>query len=170
MVSLGAPFGDRRNEAEIDWARLDREYEIPRVVTRTDGYDNAWTIVRRAGTPGDDPAATPRLEVEIAVVQLSPPEQQTDTAASAAWLDTPTLTIGDCAVSFPARLTEGQRLICRDQAAWHVLNADGTTAASGRLPDPFPTLAPGANRTMLEFQRQVASNFRAVVKLVKVYP
>jgi hypothetical protein len=170
VVSLGAPFGDRRDEAEIDWARLDREYEIPRVVTRIDGYDNVWTIVRRAGTPGDDPAATPRLEVEIAVVQLSPPEQQTDAAASVAWLDTPTLTIGDQTVRFPVRLVEGQHLVCRDQTTWRVINADGTEAASGRLPDPFPALAPGTNRAMLEFQRQVASHFRAVVKLVKVYP
>ena len=34
VVSLGQPFGGRRPDAEIDWKRLDREYDIPRIVTR----------------------------------------------------------------------------------------------------------------------------------------
>ena len=52
VVSLGQPFGGRRPDAEIDWKRLDREYDIPRIVTRLDGADNVWNIVRRSDAPG----------------------------------------------------------------------------------------------------------------------
>ena len=51
IVSLGRPFGGRRPDAEIDWKRLDRDYDIPRVVTRLDGTDNVWNIVRRSDAP-----------------------------------------------------------------------------------------------------------------------
>jgi len=170
VISLGQPFGDRRAGADIDWNRLDREYDIPRIITRADGRDNAWTIVRRADIPSDGQAGPPSLEIEIAVVELSPPEKPADATAGGVCLDAPTLTIGDRSVRFPARLSAGQRLLCRDQATWRILNADGTEAASGQLADPFPTLSPGTNPVKLDFQSQPALNFRAVVKTVKVYP
>jgi hypothetical protein len=170
VISLGQPFGDRRADSEIGWGRLDREYEIPRVITRLDGRDNAWTIVRRADMAPDSPGTPPSLEIEIAFAPLTAPEKPADAAATSAGLDEPTLTIGDRSVRFPIRLTAGQRLICRDQTTWRVLNADSTEAASGRLPEPVPLLAPGTNPVRLDFQASAASNLQVVVKTVKVYP
>jgi len=170
VISLGQPFGTRRSDADIDWNRLDREYEIPRVVTRADGRDNAWTIVRRADVAGDAQATPPTLEVEIALWSSGPPEKQADATAGGDCLDTLTLTIGDRPVRFPARLTVGQRLVCRDQTTWHVFDADSTEAGSGRLSDSFPPLATGANPIKLDFPTQAAANVRLVVKTVKVYP
>jgi hypothetical protein len=73
-------------------------------------------------------------------------------------------------VTFPTRLTEGQRLICCDQTTWRVLNADGSEAATGQLSGAFPSLAPGNNPARLDFQQKNASTLRVVVKTVKVYP
>jgi hypothetical protein len=154
---------------EVDWDRLDREYEIPRVITRTDGRDNAWMIIRRAHMPPGGQGDPPSLEIEIAVPQLGQPAKAKDAAEEDVCLDTPTLTIADRSVRFPTRLTEGQRLVCRDQTTWHVFNADGTEAASGRLSDPLPRLSTGRNPIKLDFQQQVAARFRVVVKVVKVY-
>jgi hypothetical protein len=46
----------------IDWAALDREYELPRIITAKDsaaGNSDSWAIRSRAG------AARPRLEIEL---------------------------------------------------------------------------------------------------------
>jgi hypothetical protein len=169
VVSLGQPFGSRRPRPEIDWDQLGREYEIPRVITRTDGRDNVWSIVRRRGMPPSGEGTAPLLEIEIAFAPLEQPNRETETATSDTELGTPTLTIGDQAIRFPTGLIEGQRLVCRNQTTWRVLNADGTEAASGQLSGPFPQLAPGTNPVKLEFQQQSSDSFRVVVKIVKVY-
>jgi hypothetical protein len=170
VISLGKPFGSRRPDAQIDWQRLDREYDIPRIITQTDGGDNAWSIVRRTVAPDAGRAADPTLEVEVAVVQLAPPREPPAETEKAAYLDTPTLTIGEQTVAFPVRLIEGQRLICRDQTTWQVVHADGTQAATGRVSGTFPNLSPGTNPARLDFRQQNASSLRVVVKTVKVYP
>ncbi|MDY0170280.1 MAG: LamG-like jellyroll fold domain-containing protein [Thermoguttaceae bacterium] len=170
IVSLGQPFGTRRAESEIDWARLDRDYDIPRVVTRTDGSDNVWSILRRSETPGGQQEGPPVLEVEIAVEQLAKPKKEGEAAEETAHLDTPVLTLGERSVRFPVRLLEGQRLVCRDQATWQVIGADGAEVAAGEVAGPFPPLVPGANRAMLDFQEKAAESFRVLVKTVKVYP
>ena len=170
VMSLGASFGARRTHAEIDWARLDREYDVPRIITQTDGRDNSWTIVRRTDLPAGAAAAPPALELEIAIVQLDPPADPPDAATDkASYLDTPRLTIGRQTASFPTRMVAGQRLVCRDQATWQVRNADGSEAAQGRLAEPLPPLSPGANPIQLEFQEQAAASFRVLVKTTKVY-
>jgi len=165
VVSLGPTFGSRRDETEINWNRLDREYDIPRVVTRTDGIDNAWNIVRRADGPKGRQDSAPVLEIQIKVEQLGKPE----TEGEAAHLDTPILTIGDASVRFPVRLLAGQRLICRDHTGWRVFAANGDEVASGNVSGSFPTLAPGANRITLAFERESCSDFRVLVKTAKVY-
>jgi hypothetical protein len=109
------------------------------------------------------------VEVEIAVQHLRQPEKKGQTAERGAYLETPVLTIGEESVRFPVRLLEGQRLVCRDQAAWRVFGADGAEAASGDVAGPFPTLSPGANRAMLDFHEKAASSFRVTVKTAKVY-
>ena len=168
VVSLGQPFGGRRPDAEIDWKRLDREYDIPRIVTRLDGADNVWNIVRRSDAPGGQ-ENPPVLEIELAVPQLAKPEKQAGAKESGAFLAEPVLAIGEKSVRFPVRLMEGQRLVCRDQATWRVLGADGAEVASGQVAGTFPTLLPGANRVMLASQAKPAADFRVIVKTVKVY-
>ena len=170
VVSLGQPFGSRRTDAEIDWKRLDREYEIPRVVTRVDGTDNVWNIIRRSDAPGGRQGSPPALEVEIAVQHLGKPEKAGETAQDGTYLHNPILTIGDQPIRFPVRLLEGQRLVCRDQATWRVFGPDGAEVASGDVAGPLPTLSPGANRAMLDFQDKTgAPSFRVLVKTAKVY-
>lgn len=170
VVSLGQPFGSRRADADIDWRRLDREYGIPRLVTRADGADNVLSIVRRSDAPGGRQARPPLLEIEIAVERLGKPETQGKAAENEAYLDKPTLTLGRESVSFPVRLMEGQRLVCRDQATWRVFGVNGAELASGNVAGPFPTLSPGANRAMLDFQeKKAAPDFRVNVKVTKVY-
>lgn len=170
VVSLGQPFGSRRADAEIDWKRLDREYDIPRVVTRVDGADNVWSIVRRSDAPGGRPESPPALEVEIAVQELGKPEKAGETPQEGLYLDNPILTIGDQPIRFPVRLLAGQRLVCRDQATWQAFGADGAEAASGKLAGPLPALSPGTNRAVLDFQEKKAgSSFRVLVKTAKVY-
>lgn len=165
VVSLGPTFGSRRDESEINWNRLDREYDIPRVVTRSDEIDNAWSIVRRADGPKGRQDSAPVLEIEIKVEQLGKPEKE----GEAAHLDTPIFTIGDASVRFPVRLLAGQRLICRDHTSWRVLGANGEEVASGNVSGSFPTLAPGANRITLAFEKESCSDFRVLVKTAKVY-
>jgi hypothetical protein len=169
VVSLGEPFGGPRDESEINWNRLDREYDVPRVVTRIDEIDNVWMIVRRAEGPKGRQDSAPVLELEIAVQQLGKPKKQGKTAGEAAHLDTPILTIGDASVRFPVRLNAGQRLTCRNRTDWRVLSAKGDEVASGKVTGPFPTLVPGANRIKFAFEKQTCSDFRVLVKTVKVY-
>jgi hypothetical protein len=170
VVSLGQPFGSRRGDAEIDWKRLDREYDIPRVVTRVDGADNVWSIIRRSDAPGGRRENPPVLEVELAVEQLGKPESKNEAAEAGAYLDKPVLTIGNESVRFPVRLLEGQRLVCRDQATWQVFGADGGKIASGNMAGRFPTLSPGLNRATLDFEQEKAGpSLRVIVKTAKVY-
>ena len=77
--------------------------------------------------------------------------------------------IGDASVRFPVRLLAGQRLVCRDHAAWRVLGANGDEVASGNLSGAFPPLAPGANRIALTFEKEACRDFRVSVKTAKVY-
>ena len=168
VVSLGQPFGGRRPAAEIDWKRLDREYDIPRIITRRDGADNVWTIVRRSDAPGSQ-ENPPVLEVELAIPQVAKPEKPGEGKGSGAFLAEPVLSIGEKSVRFPVRLLEGQRLVCRDQATWRVLGPDGAEVAAGKVAGPFPSLMPGANQVMLASQEKPAADFRVIVKTVKVY-
>lgn len=169
VVSLGPTFGERRGESEINWNRLDREYDMPRVVTRTDGIDNAWSIVRRADGPKGRQDSAPVLEIEISVQQLGKPEKRGERADEEAHLETPILTIGDATVRFPGRLRVGQRLICRNHNSWLVLSADGDEVASGTVAGSFPTLKAGENRISLAFEKESCSDLRVLVKTAKVY-
>jgi hypothetical protein len=161
-------LGSRRDESEINWSRLDREYDIPRVVTRTDQIDNVWKIIRRTDGPKSRQHRAPVLEIEIEVQQLGDPLKQGD-AAGKAHLHTPIFTIGDASVRFPVRLLAGQRLTCRDHAGWRVFAANGAEVASGNLSGSFPTLARGANAITLTFEQESCSDFRVLVKTTKVY-
>jgi hypothetical protein len=169
VVSLGPPFGGCRDESEINWNCLAREYDVPRVVMQTDGIDNVWSIVRRADGPKDLQDRAPVLELEIKVEQLGRPEKKSEMTVEEAHLDTPIFTIGDASVRFPVRLHAGQRLICRDHNNWRLLDADGDEVSSGELSGSFPNLVPGANQVTLAFEKELCSNFRVLVKTAKVY-
>lgn len=170
VISLGTPFGDLRDLSEVNWARLDREYDIPRVVTRLDAIDNVWSIIARRGGSNDQTShASPLLEIEVAVEKLGERLVNGVASGEAAYLDTPTLTIGDSVVQFPARLAVGQRLVCRNQQHWQVVNVDGVEVASGELAGTLPSLVPGANRIVLNFENVVSDQVRVLVKTAKVY-
>ncbi len=168
VVSLGQPFGSRRAETEIDWSRLEREYEIPRVVTRTDGVDNLWSIVRRAEGPGGRQEAPPTLELEISVQQLAKPEARQVAAASRlAWTGR-SLTIGQKSVNSPCGCwrASGSSAATRPRASSAPTEPRRLRAS---WPASSPTLSPGANRAMLDFGGKDAAEFRVIVKTVKRY-
>ncbi len=181
VIALGAPFGGPRDSSEINWQHLKREYDIPHVVTRLDAIDNAWSIAARRDIFSEHAKHRgPLLEIEVAVEKLG--EDSADGAAAtattgatatatddAAFLDAPTLTIGHTAIQFPVRLGEGQRLVCRDQRHWKVVNAAGVEVASGELVGAFPSLVPGTNRIVLDFENASSDQVRVLVKTAKVY-
>jgi len=139
VVSLGQPFGDRRPEAEIDWKRLDREYDIPRIVTRFDGADNVWNIVRRLDAPGGQ-EKPPVLEIELAVPRV--PNLRTKPGPRRAGLPRGA-DAGDRRSSgaFPRAADSRPALICRDQATWRVLSADDAEVAAAKWRVPSHALA-----------------------------
>jgi hypothetical protein len=165
VVSLGTSFGTRRDTAQIGWKHLNRQYDVPRVVTQLDGLDNVWSIIRRSDGPQGQQEIASQIEIEIKVEQLG----QSNVDGEEAHLATPVLTIGESPVRFPVRLLAGHRLLCRDQAHWQVLSADGEEVASGKLSDLFPNLVPGTNRIAIGFENVSSSDFRIVVKTAKVY-
>ncbi len=165
VVSLGTSFGTRRDAGQIGWKYLNRQYDVPRIVTRIDGADNVWSIVRRADGPKGRQDGPPRIELEIKVEQLGPSEVEGEVPQ----LTTPVLTIGEASVGFPVKLLAGQRLLCRAQSHWRVLSADGEEVASGELSESLPTLVPGANRIAIGFEKVSSSDFRVVVKTAEVY-
>ena len=145
LSAFDQPFGAPNPRPRIGWKHLAREYEMPRWITAPDGASNAWDLPVRPGEKA-------RLEIELAGA-----------------MDTPVLTVNGHELRFPIALKPGQRLICRDQATWRVLSADGAEVAAGQVAGTFPTLLPGANRVTLASQAKPAAAFRVVVKTVKVY-
>ncbi len=161
LVALGEPFGQPRDPAEIDWNRLDRKFDLPRIVTRIDGTDNVWHMVRCAG-PADKPAPRLQLELRVDPVLGGPGDADADP------LDTPMLTIGERTVRFPVTLGPGQRLICRDQSTWTVLGPDNAIVAEGLIAGDFPVIDPGTNPVRLNFEN-APDTFRATVLADRKY-
>ena len=64
MFTLGEQFGTRRKN--VNWKWLELEYEMPRFITKQDGKDNVWSIMRR-DEGGASPNDKPRLEFSLDV-------------------------------------------------------------------------------------------------------
>jgi hypothetical protein len=84
-------------------------------------------------------------------------------------LDTPVLTLAGKDYVFPAQLTTGQRLRCRDGQHWQLLNQQGRELATGRLPTPLPSLAPGETPVRLTLKNAGDKDYRLLLRTVKVY-
>lgn len=65
IFTHGEPFGTRSQN--VNWARMNLEYEIPRIIHKQDGKDNTWTITRRDEN-GASPNDIPTLEFHIDVI------------------------------------------------------------------------------------------------------
>jgi hypothetical protein len=141
LSTLGTPFGTPNSRRAINWRRLDREYEMPRLILAADSTENAWEIPVRSGEKA-------RLEIELVGAMGSP-----------------TLTVNGRKVPFPVTLKAGERLLCRDGRRWTVLDTRRVQLSAGQLDDKVPLLAPGPNRVAFA----CASPDHALVKLVKVY-
>lgn len=141
LSAFGAPFGTPNPRGKIGWKHLAREYEMTRLITAPDGEDNVWEVPVRPGEKA-------KLELELR-----------------GGMDAPVLTVCDRAVRFPVTLKDGQRLLCRDQRRWVVLDASRARIAEGELEDALPVLRGGLNRVSFT----CTALDRAQVKLVKVY-
>lgn len=95
-VALGEPFGTRARE--VDWSKLQYEYDLPRLITRFDGRDNRWTSVLR-DEGGAGPGDRARLDFDIAVERIG--------ATKALHDDKDAIVIDDCAD--PARLLPSEQ-------------------------------------------------------------
>ncbi len=62
--SIGKPFGTRSKN--VDWKWLDVDYDMPRVIFKQDGIDNAWSIWQR-DEGGDSPNDQASLSFELQV-------------------------------------------------------------------------------------------------------
>jgi hypothetical protein len=137
----GTPFGTFNPRAKVDWKHLAREYDLPHWIIAPEGNANVWDLPVRPGEKA-------KLEIEIN-----------------GGADTPILTVNGNALRFPVVLKPGQRLICRDQRHWTVLDAKRARLIEGELATKLPVLPSGLNRIAFN----CGTPDRALVKLVKVY-
>lgn len=177
-VALGEPFGTRNEN--VDWSRLKREYELPRVITAMNGVDNRWTFTRRdegGASLGDDAS----IEIEIGAEQIGGAANGSSAETSRTADDVkaprkapammgPTVTINGEKVHFPVSLLHGDSVVCRDGVNWVHRDRKGKVCASGRLEAPVPAPRPGVNEVSLNFDRPDSQRFRATVNIVKAYP
>ncbi|MDD3544842.1 MAG: hypothetical protein PHG96_05710, partial [Kiritimatiellae bacterium] len=142
ITAFGSPFGTRRPRRQIDWRRLEREYEMPRLIDSENGLVRSrWTVAVR-------PRSKARLEIELK-----------------GEIDNPVLTIGNSVARFPVKLKARDRLVCRDGKTWQVYGADRAKLAEGSLDKTLPILRGGPNEIALN----CCAKGQALVKLTKVY-
>ncbi len=168
IISSGTPFGTPRVD-EIDTKPLEREYELPRIITRFDGIENIWSIVCRDPIDRARPEPSPMLEVEIEASVLGTQPTGGPASVSEAFVDSPTLTIGDRRVRFAARIAPEGRLVCRDQVHWTVFDAKGEVVGQGGLTEPIPSLSRGETPVRLDVEKISGDDLRVRCKLIKVY-
>jgi hypothetical protein len=125
----------------IGWKHLAREYDVPRWITAPEGPNNAWDLPVRPGEKA-------RLEIELS-----------------GGMDRPILIVNGHELRFPVALKPGQKLVCRGQHHWLVVDAKRAAIAEGDLAPAPPILQGGLNRISFA----CAAPDRALVKLVKVY-
>ncbi len=141
LTASGTPFGTANPRAQIGWKHLTREYELPRWITAPEGADNIWDLAVRPGEQA-------RLEIELS-----------------GGMDTPALTVNGDVLRFPVVLKPAQRLICRGDRHWQIMDAGRAQVAEGDLTVAAPILKSGSNRVSFT----CVAPERALVKLVKVY-
>jgi len=141
LSAFDQPFGAANPRPRIDWQRLAREYEMPRWITAPEGAGNAWDLPVRPGEKA-------RLEIELA-----------------GGMDTPVLTVNGHELRFPIALKPGQRLLCRGERRWRVLDAKRAPIAAGDITAAPPILQGGPNRVSFT----CGAPDWATVRLVKVY-
>ncbi len=141
LNAFGTSFGTANPRAQIGWSHLTREYEMPRWITAPEGADNIWDFSVRPGEHA-------RLQIELS-----------------GGMDSPALTVNGDVLRFPVVLKPTQRLLCRGDRHWHIMDAQRAQIAEGDLTVALPILKSGSNRVSFTC---VAPD-RALVKLVKVY-
>ena len=76
LIAAGAPLRGRTPAKGVNWALLRDEYEMPRLVTRSDGQENRWTVICRKG------ATSATLGVELEVHEVGTAEMAYNSAAA----------------------------------------------------------------------------------------
>ena len=142
LSALGVPFGSPKARRQVGWKHLEREYEMPHLITEAGkGSTNIWDVAVRPGEKAT-------LEFEFCGA-----------------MEGPVLTVCGRTLRFPITLLTGQRLLCRDQRSWTVLDSDHKTLAKGTLGEKIPVLSSGLNRVSF----MCSTPGRCQIKLVKVY-
>jgi len=140
LISRGKSFGTFKKESEINWSCLERTFEMPMVIQHSASQTSCWVVPVRAGQ---------RAKVEI---ELYGP------------VVNPVLTFNDSTVKFDVTLKAGERMRCRDQQNWSVINNNRETLSKGSLEKPVPLLHEGPNQ--VSFTSEGACDAR--LNIVKV--
>ncbi len=163
LFTHGTSFGTVNKD--VNWKYMMLDYEMPRTIFQEDGHDNVWNInvldYRKKAPP-------PKIEFDLDVVSsgpLSPTQQSSENSQ----LFNPTLNINGKSVSFKCSLKSGQRLRCRNEMTFAVLDDDDKTVQVGRVTGTFPKLKPGTNKATLTFGKRDSDNFKVIAKITKVY-
>ncbi len=159
LFSLGEPFGETNQEAEVDWDQLQREYELPRPLTAFDGWSNRWSVQCRAGRASLTAGEEASLELEIKANQIP-------TGLS---MRNPVFLLNGKRFSFPVELQNETLLCCKDRRNWQLFDAEGNPLQQGILLDEIPALPPGCSEVGLDCQCSGNGDFRITVLLCKRY-
>ena len=157
-IASGPPLTERTPAEKINWQLLREEYDLPRVITKLDGQENAWDVVCRQG------AKSVPFGFEMDVEQVS----DVRALPAIAGLRNPVLTIGGKRLAFPAELSTGDRLVfdgvkCR-------LHRKTAAELEWIQPQGGPvTLEPGRTHVVLSFDADLLPQFRVATSLVKHY-
>lgn len=162
LFTYGKPFGTLNKN--VNWKYMMLDYELPRTVFKEDGHDNVWSInVRDDGKK----ALPPKIELDLEVTCSGVPNQQL--AADDAQILNPTLNINGKAVTFKCSLKAGQRLRCRNETSFTIIDEEDRPVHFGRISGAFPKLKPGANKVTLTFGKNIPDNFKVIAKITKVH-
>ena len=79
------------------------------------------------------------------------------------------MNINGKAVTFKCSLKAGQRLRCRNETSFTIIDEEDRPVHFGRISGAFPKLKPGANKVTLTFGKNIPDNFKVIAKITKVH-
>lgn len=151
VTTHGPALQERTPAEKVNWALLGDEYEIPRLITKLDGKDNAWQVICRKD-------ARAELGVEMDVEQIAAGER----------LKHLQLAIGSQRLVLPVELAVGDRVVLEGKTGRVYRKSGGAMETFNLAGDPL-TLQGGIYPVVLSFASTLHPEFRVAVSLVKHY-
>ncbi|MFA7172139.1 MAG: LamG domain-containing protein [Kiritimatiellia bacterium] len=140
LISRGEAFGSMQPESAIGWKYLQRAFALPRIIQHGGSQESRWIEPMSAGQKA-------KVEIELYGPVVNP-----------------TLTINNHVAKFDITLKLGERVRCRDQQNWQIIDSSRKILSQGRLEKELPLLQGGPNQ--VSFSSEGACDAR--LNLVKV--